>query len=107
MTTPRITSPYAPDLGQVRAWLAQAIRALKFLELIAAVVALVTRMGEINAELVKQLANLRRKRPRSETLRRLEGQYALPFPGLVTSTSRSSREQGTKPKRRGRHPGRA
>jgi transposase len=104
MKTPRITSPYAPDLGQVRAWLEQAIRALKFFELVAAVVALVTRMGEINAELVKQVANLRRTRPRSETLRRLEGQLVLPFGSLVAGKPRPSRE----PKcRRGRHPGRA
>jgi hypothetical protein len=106
MKTPRITSPYAPDLGQVRVWIEQAIRALRFVELVAAVVALVTRMGEINGDLVKQLVDLRRKRPRSETLRRLERQLALPFVSLVVGKA-PSRDRRKEPKsRRGHHPGR-
>ena len=70
----RITSPFAPDLGDVRAWLEEAIAALRFVDLVAAVVALVTRLRDLNTDLVAQLAQLRRARPRSETLRRLEGQ---------------------------------
>src|SRR4051812_33864270 len=109
MQTPRITSPYAPDISQVRAWLEKMLRALKFSELVAAVVALVTRMGEINAELAKQLANLRRRRPRSETLERLERQLTLPLDGILAHAAlRRKDEHETKPNnRRRRHPGRA
>jgi hypothetical protein len=67
-----ITSPHAPDFGELRSWLEQMLKALRFVELVAAVIALVTRMHGLNTELSKQLAGLRRKRPRSETLERLE-----------------------------------
>jgi hypothetical protein len=61
------------------------------------------------AELAKQLANLRRKRPRSETLERLERQLTLPLEGIVARAAlRRKDEHETKPKnRRRRHPGRA
>ena len=68
------------------------IAALRFVELVAAIVALIGRMRDINTELVKQLAQLRRARPRSETLERLERQ--------LCSRSAPSR------RRRSRHPGR-
>lgn len=73
------TSPYAPDLGQLRAWLEKMIATLRFGHLVVAMIALVTKMRDLNAELVKQLAQLRRARPRSETLERLQRQLALPF----------------------------
>src|ERR1700744_5175993 len=78
-TSPPITSPYAPDLEEVRAWLKKMIAAMKFVMLVKAVVAFIERMCVINGELTTQLVNLRRKRPKSETLRRLEGQLALPL----------------------------
>jgi transposase len=56
------------------------IAAAKFVELVVAVVTFVTRLCVINAELTKQLADLRRKRPKSETLARLERQLLLPHP---------------------------
>jgi hypothetical protein len=83
---PPITSPYAPDLGQVRAWLETMIKALRFLELVAAVLALIGKMRDANTELVKQLAHLRRARPRSETLERLERQLVLPL-GAIAAVS--------------------
>lgn len=49
------------------------------MQLIAAVVALVTRLTDLNTELTKQLANLQRARPRSERLRALEAQLMLPW----------------------------
>ena len=109
---PPITSPYAPDLGEVRAWLEKMIRALRFIEIVTAIVAFISRMCEINGELTKQLAQLRRKRPRSETLERLERQLVLPLAGLTgaaaDSSSPSAKPKGSKPKksRKGRHPGR-
>ena len=108
--TPPITSPYAPDLGEVRAWLEKMIRALRFVELAAAVIALIARMCAINTELTKQLAHLRRKRPRSERLGWLERQLLLPLGEVVAGAApapRSEHEPKSKPSRRGRHPGRA
>ena len=77
------TSPYTPDLEELRAWLQKMAAAMKLVELIAAVLALVTRMRDINLELTKRVAHLTRKRPRSETLERLELQLVLPLPGLI------------------------
>ncbi len=74
-----VTSAFAPDLDEVRAWLEKMIAALRFVELVAAVLALIGRMRDINAELVSQLAVLRRKPPRSETLDRVERQLVLPL----------------------------
>jgi transposase len=82
-TTPAITTPYAPDLEQVRAWLLEMIKALRFVELITAIVSLVARLRDLNADLVKRLAHLQRKRPRSETLERLERQLLLPLAGIA------------------------
>jgi transposase len=76
------TSPYAPDIEELRAWLKTMVAAMKLVELIAAVLALITRMRDINLELTKRVAHLTRKRPRSETLERLERQLVLPLPGL-------------------------
>jgi transposase len=109
---PPITSPYAPDIAQVRAWLERMLKALRFLEIVAAIVALVTRMRDLNTELTKQLAQLRRKRPRSETLERIERQLVLPLSILtanVAKTDTISTPPGAEPKpsRRGQHPGRA
>lgn len=107
--TPPITSPYAPDLSAVRAWLEEMIRGLRFIELVAAILAFISRMCEINSELTKQLAHLRRKRPRSETLERLERQLVLPLSGLVGARASAPAPQSeAKPKksRKGVHPGR-
>lgn len=109
-----ITSPYAPDFAELRAWLEQMAKALKFVEMIAAVIALVTRMQGINAELTKQVSGLRRKRPRSETLERLERQLLLPFLKIVKTPARrpdndadAAGKTPDKTSRKGKHPGRA
>jgi transposase len=111
---PPITSPYAPDLGEARAWLEKMIRAMRFVELVAAVIAFVTRLCEVNGELQKRLAELRRRRPRSEMLERLERQLVLPLAGLagsgaVAGSTRGDGGKRNRPKRtrKGRHPGRA
>lgn len=108
-----ITSPYAPDVDALRAWLEGMIASMKLVELVVAVVSLVTRMREINGELMKQLAGLRSKRPRSETLDRIERQLLLPgvlSPAKSASTSTAADAETGEPSkksRRGRHPGRA
>jgi transposase len=81
------TSPYVPDLDQLREWLEKMLAAMKFVELVVAVVGLIGRMRDINLELNKRVAQLTRKRPRSETLERLERQLVLPLAGLVATAA--------------------
>ena len=86
------------------------IAALRFVEMVTAVIALITRMRDINTELVAQLAHLRRRHPRSEVLRRLERQLVLPIDGLTVPSAAKPKDDTTsdddKKKRRGRHRGR-
>jgi len=115
--TATVTSPYTPDVEDVRQWMEKMIKATRLVELVAAIIALVTRMRDINTELTRRLADARRKRPRSEKLRRVEGQLALAFAVLVPVTETSTVDEMTgggaasgkppKKSRRGRHPGRA
>jgi len=93
----------------VRAFLERMIRTLRFVELVAAIVAFVARVCEVNGELSKKLAELRRRRPRSESLERIERQLILPLGDLgVAPAARPKQPSGREPKsRKGRHPGRA
>jgi transposase len=115
-----ITSPHAPDVEDVRQWMLTMIKAMRLLELVAAIIALVTRMRDINTELTRRMANMRRKRPRSETLARVEAQLAFAFAawaaqnkepatGGEPSMTNSGADPAKRPKtsRKGRHPGRA
>lgn len=105
-----ITSAHVPDLEQVRAWLHKMITSMRFVELVVAIIALITRMRDINTELNKRLAHLTRKRPRSETLKRVERQLSLPFMQPAPTKPEQKLPDGAtqKPKvsRKGRHPGR-
>jgi transposase len=113
-TPPPITSPYAPDMAQVRAWLEKMVRAVRFIELVAAVLALIGKMRDANTELLRQVAHLRRARPRSETLDRLRRQLVLPLDGLpapVVVPAAANAEDATASgagdkRRRAKHPGR-
>jgi len=67
------------NVEELQGWLQEMVKQLAFTRLIAAVVALVARLRDLNTELTKQLAHLRRARPRSERLRTLEGQLLLPW----------------------------
>jgi transposase len=114
-----VTSPYAPDIDDVRRWLEKMIKAMRLVELCAAIIALVTRMRDINTELTKRLGDARRKRPRSETLGRIEAQMTFAF-GIVVPLIRepgATLEEGTggvtisgdpsgKKRKRDRSPGR-
>jgi transposase len=99
-----ITSSSVPDLAEVRAWIEQMIKALRFVELVVAILGLITRMRDINLELMKQVVQFRRARPRSETLRRLEAQQVLPF---MVEGARPEKPKKPKQSRKGKHPGRA
>lgn len=101
---PAITSPTVPDIEAVRAWLKAQIAALRFVELIAAIIYLVTRMRDINLALMTQLVQLRRARPRSETMSRVDRQMSLPF--LLDGPKLDKPPKPPK-SRKGKHPGRA
>src|ERR1041384_320765 len=99
------TSPYAPDLEELRVWLQKMVAAMKLVELIAAVLALITRMRDINLELTKRVAHLTRKRPRSETLERLERQLILPLPGVIPAAKPVAKSPDPDEKKRRRRGG--
>ena len=97
------TSPYVPDLEELRAWLQQMVASMKLVELVVAVVSLIARMRDVNLELTKRVAHLTRKRPRSETLDRVQRQLWLALPGMpgqVGEQSKSGASAEAKPKRR-------
>jgi transposase len=91
------TSPYSPDLAELRTWLEKMVAALKFVEIVVAVVGLIARMRDINLELTKRVAHLTRKRPRSETLERLERQLVLPLMGLVAPSAKPALSDSKSP----------
>jgi len=106
--SPQITSPYAPDIAQVRGWLERMIVALRFVEIVTAILALIARMRDVNTELTKQLVHMRRGRPRSETLDRLARQLVLPLTGVLErAAAKESAEPNTRAKRARRRSGRA
>ncbi len=108
------------DIDELKQWLEELVKQLQFARLIAAVLALVTRLRDMNAELTMQLAQLRRARPRSERMRALEAQLMLPFAMATSEPARGEQEPSDsssddshesnkhrgKKKRRGKHPGR-
>jgi transposase len=74
---PTITSVVAPDLGAVEKFIADMIAKGAIAALIAAIVALLTRMRDLNTELMKKLASKSRKRPPNEAMRRLQMELPL------------------------------
>lgn len=99
---PAITSPYAPDLQNVRVWLEKKVAAGLFVEIIVAILTLLERMRDINLELARKIAHMKRRRPPSETLARLERQLVLPmFDAPVARPKR-----GARTKNADAHPGR-
>jgi transposase len=75
-----ITSEVDPDLAEVKRFIKARIAEGAIAALIAAVLALIARMRDLNTELHKRIDALRRKRPPSETLNRL--QMELPLWGV-------------------------
>jgi hypothetical protein len=74
---PTITSAIDPDLGAVKAFIADMIAKGAIATLVAAIVGLLVKMRELNMELMRKLAGNSRKRPPNEAMRRL--QMELPF----------------------------
>jgi transposase len=98
------TSSQVPDLDQLRAWLGSMVKSLRFVDLIIAVVALVAKMRGLNLQLTKRIAHLTRKRPRSETLERLERQLVLPLSGLTAERREPPTDLENNSKKRRRSP---
>jgi len=109
-TPPPITSPYAPDLEAVGTWLRKMIAELRFVEIVVAILSLIARMRDANTVLLTKLTHLKRKRPPSETLERLERQLALPLVDAVVSAAPTGQGDGggaeLRKKRRANHHGR-
>lgn len=72
-----ITSEIDPDLGEVKRFIKARLAEGAFAVLIAAVLALLVRMRDLNTELRQRLEASRRKRPPSETLRRVQLELPL------------------------------
>jgi transposase len=90
------------------------IKSMRLVDLVVAVIALISRMRDMNTELTKRITDLRRKRPRSETLARVERQLVLKFAtmGIVfvpilPPEDSDAEKKPAKKSRRGHHPGRA
>jgi transposase len=76
-----ITSVIAPDLGAVRGFITEMLAKGAVVALVASIIALLTRMRDLNTELLGKLAHRSRQRPPNETMRRLQ----LELPLILTS----------------------
>jgi transposase len=94
----------APNVAEIRAWMQRMIAELRIAELVTLIVSLIVKMRDLNTELVRQVATLRRSKPPSETLDRLERQLVLAFPGVVQRTAKPKAK--AEPAERRKHPGR-
>jgi transposase len=72
-----ITSALDPNLDAVKTFIADMIAQGAIAALVAAIVALLTRMRDLNTELMKKLASKSRKRPPNEAMRRLQMELPL------------------------------
>lgn len=82
--TPQV-SPTSPDVERLREWILAKIRACSFVDLVTAIITLVVCMRDLNNELARKLVELRRRRPLSETLARIERQLPLIFGPAVAA----------------------
>ncbi|MFI5302588.1 MAG: transposase, partial [Polyangiales bacterium] len=101
---PPITSVFDPDLGVVRRFIQDMLSRGAVVALVAAIVALLARMRDLNTELMKKLASKSRKRPPNEAMRRL--QMELPLLCKAAANDANPAPPGEKkPKKRGaKHP---
>jgi transposase len=97
----RITSEYEPDLELVKRFIQQKFAEGALAMLLAAVLALLTRMRDLNTELRKQLELGRRKRPPSETLVRLQMELPLWGDDKDGKSKSDANKPSKKPRKRG------
>ena len=74
---PVVTSAVDPDLAVVRAFILEMIAKGAIAALVTAILALLVRMRDLNTELMRKLASKSKKRPPSETMRRLQRELPL------------------------------
>jgi transposase len=99
---PTITSAIAPDLGAVETFIADMIARGAIAALVAAIVALLARMRDLNTELMKKVASQSRKRPPNEAMRRLQMELPLLWtPAANTNDAKPAPAEDKKPKKRG------
>lgn len=72
-----ITSAIDPDLGLVRRFITDMFARGAIAAFVTSILALLTRMRDLNTELVGKLASKSRKRPPNEALRRLQLELPL------------------------------
>ena len=76
-----LTSPLVPDLVAVAKYIREMVAKGAIVALIEAILGLLTRMRDLNTDLVQQLAQHRRARPPSERTSALQGE--LPFAKIL------------------------
>src|SRR5262249_14917445 len=74
---PAITSAVDPDLDAVKKFIGDMIAKGAVAALVAAIVALLVKMRDLNLELMRKLAQKSRKRPPNEAMRRLQMELPL------------------------------
>lgn len=74
---PSVTSAVDPDLAAVRTFIVEMITKGAITTLVTAILGLLVRMRDLNSELMRKLASKSRKRPPSETMRRLQLELPL------------------------------
>jgi len=97
-----ITSPISPDLAVVRKFILEKIAQGAIATLVAAVIALLVKMRDLNTELMRKLASKSRKRPANEAMQRL--QLELPFVFAAANDGKAATgaaDDDNKPKKRG------
>lgn len=97
---PAITSAIDPDLGIVEKFIADMIAKGAIGALVAAIVALLVRMRDLNTELMRRIASKSRKRPPNEAMRRLQMELPLLCSPPANDGKRVLPER-KKPKKRG------
>jgi transposase len=81
--SPPITGVASPDLDAVRKFIEDMLARGAFAALVTSILALLTRMRDLNTELLRKLASSSRKRPPNESMRRLQ----LELPLVLTPTA--------------------
>lgn len=101
-----ITNAKAPDLDVVRCFMIDGIARGAVTAVITAVIALLSRMRDLNTELMARLASKSRKRPPSETRHRLQLELPLLMQAVVNDGAPPANDGGapSKPEKKKRGP---
>lgn len=99
-TPATITSVLAPDVEAVKKFITDMIAKGAIGALVTAIVALLVRMRDLNAELMRRLVSQSRKRPPHEAMRRLQLELPLLWTAPANDAKPAPAPQKT-PKRRG------